>query len=447
MTIQSLLPSSSTISRAMLACSGAVLFTTFACSTETDPVLPHMPIEGTVSSLSRQTERQPWPSARSKHLGYLSTSPNASCQLWPTTGSASVKGGALADSRGVVRFTPPPEDWGTLLSVECTSPSTGATTNHSIDLTSPNTFVPPTAATEPLASRVLPPLTGDLERLSDDELSAEGYPRRPARSSAQYETWRAGVSKPLTIVDSQPIARLGAFNNSVSYNWSGPVLAQSSTTYTAGVSVFAIPYLNTIVDDQSYVTLASIWVGLGGTLNQALIQAGVNMWDGGAIDPEFGPWIEYFPNNWIDTCLGTGGQGGCGVSEGDVIWDQVWACNSATTMSATGGWGCFSLWNTTTNVSSGTLKISAPATFGGETVESILETPAIYNQPLYYPLTDFSSASAWWWAYDSSSVEHQLSTDSQYTYDMYNIYNHTTLLASAANTGDAVTDWTFHAAQ
>jgi hypothetical protein len=43
-------------------------------------------------------------------------------------------------------------------------------------------------------------------------------------------------------------------------------------------------------------------------------------------------------------------------------------------------WGCSILWNTTTNISSGTIKISAPATFHGETAEAIVEMAAIDNQ-------------------------------------------------------------------
>jgi hypothetical protein len=145
--------------------------------------------------------------------------------------------------------------------------------------------------------------------------------------------------------------------------------------------------------------------------------------------------------NLIDVSLGTGGQGGVGVSANDGIFDEVWACNSATTMTATGGWGCYYLWNTTTNYATGTLKISAPATFVGTYAEAELE-----RLPGLYPLSNYTSTSAWWWAYDSGSNEHQLSTDTDGTFTMVN-NSYTVVLTSAATTADAVTTWTFYQAE
>ena len=136
------------------------------------------------------------------------------CNVYPqgVTNDPTRNANVQAGADGEVRFyPPPPQTWGTKLTVSCKLNGSSQGT-FSIDLTDSSTFTERSAASlRPTApTRVRPALTGDLSTIDNATLLQNGYPPRPdaATSPHLYSLWAAEVAKPIDVYQGIPVAHL-----------------------------------------------------------------------------------------------------------------------------------------------------------------------------------------------------------------------------------------------
>ena len=137
--------------------------------------------------------------------------PNARCRI-SQQGTASAQTATVnVEQEGVLRFFKPPVSWGSSLSIECSTWSSGARATYTIDLDDPSTFTLDTAYQNPApVVGARPALSGDPLALTQAQLHAQGYPPRPdpGAEPQRFAEWQRWVSKPLQIVDPVWVADL-----------------------------------------------------------------------------------------------------------------------------------------------------------------------------------------------------------------------------------------------
>jgi hypothetical protein len=326
--------------------------------------------------------------------------PGATCTVYPSNAKRDPARtefiSAAAD--GIVRFYPPPSDWGTELSLDCEAQ--GQQSRQVVDLNDSTTFMtePPLPNQKIVAERA--PLTGDLSKLSLSELLRGQYPPRPdaATMPAQYAAWVDRVTRPYKIAAPVPTIRAlgrhadpyaGHYTKTISNPqteaaWAGEILNPTLagtivySTYDAGMFV-PNPHCG------NFVCKGSVWGGLGGFNDGAsggLIQSGFWMQGdycpqtscgAGARSPvlfvEYAPGGAYFlPWEALNFSLG------------DAIYALGWSCDGSGNFTTTGAAGCFWFENATTQILSPPILIPKPTnpsgiTFFGKTAEFIVEKP------------------------------------------------------------------------
>jgi hypothetical protein len=246
--------------------------------------------------------------------------------------------------------------------------------------------------------------------ISQADVIKAGYPPRPDPTLAAdaYQEWLNLVTASATLIPLHAVAtsgvRMGQVQSTNSYFWDGLVIekVQTSTHYLEAIGAFNIP----IFAPYGSISQATIWPGLGGAFENSnpmdIIQDGIEYDSTGNVGTYL-IWFEYFPGDPNKT------REGFVPALNDSITFYAWECNSSTALAVGGGYGCFFWYDSTQGLAQGTISIQAPnTTFGGTTVEGIIERP---DQGSHRPQQDYPLP-PWYYAYmtltaiDSNSVQH-----------------------------------------
>lgn len=256
----------------------------------------------------------------------------------------------------------------------------------------------------PKGSRVLPALTEeDSQRLSDDDLSRLGYPRRPdARASRdKYAKWLERVSQPLTLVPSHVVNRSDISHQTrnveagteANANWSGFEARGSNRSYMAVTGEWTVPEITT--GESGNKTYSSFWVGLDGDGTSDLVQAGteqdyVDIWIFNFA--EYSAWTELLPNQPTEQNVSLS------PNPGDDIEVEVWiGADNQGPPNQNGGYGNFRIIDWTQNEESLTATALSGTYFNGKEAEWIMERPTVngtYAELSAYMVAIMTDASA-----------------------------------------------------
>jgi hypothetical protein len=220
----------------------------------------------------------------------LLTQPDAACDLHPEgVNDAAQTMRLYANADGYVRVhigTKHQAD--ARLQLDCTSAD--KVTTYPLHLragSAPTDDMPAPQATAPTpkGSRILPALTdAAATKLSDQDLSSQGYPRRPdaVASPANYKAWLNLVSRPLTLLQphsvscpdvSHRLRNVEAGTKAQSgANWSGYEAKGAKGSYEGVEGEWNVPGI--AFGENGYTTWSAFWVELDGDGTSDLIQAG-----------------------------------------------------------------------------------------------------------------------------------------------------------------------------
>ena len=170
-----------------------------------------------------------------------------------------------------------------------------------------------------------PPSNVDLATLSDAQLSEYGLPPRPPTNSPSYAGWYQALSAATTYI-SPKFARSDAAASTQLYDphWAG--YEDTNGPFLAAQGGWQVPniYASTI---NRY---SATWVGIGsgGSMNDQLVQAGVEVdTQPGGTYSIFPWWENYDPNNKCCQTIITN----LFVLAHDNVFVVVWKINSSTT--------------------------------------------------------------------------------------------------------------------
>jgi hypothetical protein len=297
-------------------------------------------VDGRSHKLTNATNDAPVPSPRGPAAKthspiQLLTSPGASCTLSGDGINRPIP--IWADELGRVRFAAVralSTDAVRNLSLSCTDDA-GQARQYAVDLTSDSTFQSPPSVPIPSTAYIRPALSGDPMQYSWVDLLHQGYGSRPnpTENPREYARWLKAVSTPALRSSTMHPAPGGNGNSTF---WTGGELTNAGTYQEAYGSMSAPAMQST----TSGCTSASFWVGIGGGPNNDLIQTGVELFSQGSTVTT-STWLEYFSGNNVG---GLGYQFAFSlfyVNAGDDIFMDVWACDNAGNINATGGYGCF----------------------------------------------------------------------------------------------------------
>ena len=267
-------------------------------------------------------------------------------------------------------------------------------------------------AAEPAASRMVPlnlpgtqtymdppasfnPLTAPAE-----DLALYGFPPRPdaAKSPETFATWQKAMvaSQKHTIPTLQQTnifhgpaqSKASATNTSNSYNWSGYVLTNKATTYSASSYYFLISDYVVPLAEQAFGACtggwdySSTWAGIDGWSNGDVLQAGTESdayCSGGSRAAYYSAWFEWYP--FSETRIG-----GFPVSPGDDLFVEVWSTSN------TAGHAYIVNYNTNQYVN---IAFAAPAGthLVGNSAEWVVERPGVNGS--LATLTNYISDVLW----------------------------------------------------
>jgi hypothetical protein len=237
-----------------------------------------------------------------------------------------------------------------------------------------------------------------------------------------YAVWLAAVSSETTVLDAHPIANLDKFNYAhetftTGYPWSGLELSGGEQYVLVNADI-QVP---TIYPQFPWYSQASIWAGLGGDGDQALIQAGVEFdyteFEGSSLQS----WIEYWTLNVQNVNLP--------VSSGDQLFVSCWPSEASGARDPNGGYGAFYMKNTTTGNAIGVTVVQAPHTYHGNTAEWIVE---VHSEAL----TNYGTAYAQGSGYDNSGGTHNFDTDPFNSISLWSHSNDTLMSYAAPYSGN-----------
>jgi hypothetical protein len=255
-----------------------------------------------------------------------------------------------------VRFYSPSAEWGTQLTLTCTTNGTPQGT-YNVDLNDDATFLrEPQSALSPTLVGTRPALSGDLSSFSRTALLQAGYPPRPDPSVApkEYSQWVSEVTKPVDLYRPIVTAELGQrFGTGIP--WSGFVQSQndfgsggttgSSTLYTFYIANLTVPYGSC----PSGNCLTGLWAGIGGWptaffsgfITTQVIQSGVSIMKTGVAVP----WYEFTTNGPKYPSVPSGDK----YNSGDTLQLWGWQGDSNCAPDSNGGYGCFEIYDVTNN--------------------------------------------------------------------------------------------------
>jgi hypothetical protein len=375
--------------------------------------------------------------AVASYAAAISVPPWSHCNVYPAgisndpTRNANVQ----ASADGTIRFYPPPQTWGTQLTLKCTlnGSSQGV---FSIDLSDPSTFtLVPLASLAPTGATVVPAITGDLTTIPQADLLQGGYPSRPDPVAAphRYAQWEQAVTKPfkkyrgigvfdLTLQGSG-YKNYEFFPGSLGFNalWAGFVQsangfestqsgglfpAYNGTQYAYYEAVMNVPG----VSCSSPPCSTLLWAGLGGypingVTTPCLLQNGIAF--GGTASG--GMSTALFQQLWPIT----NGQAylpptGDNIDVNDAMWVEGWtSASSNCSLSTTSHqYACFAFWDSTQgwSISGYTYQWqSGLCTWAPATAEYVAEDPKVnyFIANTYYNYTEIEGA-----AWDTNGTEH-----------------------------------------
>lgn len=300
----------------------------------------------------------------------IASLPDSTCTLTDDKSGNSTQ--ILADDEGLVHLWAAPTAASKTLTLDCdeANGSGGSLRAHyNFDLAETKTFATAVPRATSKRRRVLPGLA-DPNGISQSAVTAAGYPPRPDTGSPRYESWRRLVATPVTLIDANTIEtelHRGPATSATSQNWSGLILDYpGSAPYTKYTDVGSTYTILPFYQQGTGTSIASPWVGLGGSTDNAIIQEGLDGVSVGGVTT-YKPWVEYFPNSLIYPAFA--------VSLGDVVYWEVWECDSSRNYGPTRtGYGCF-YWADLTKGTSyiKTIKKPTSATFLGGSCEAIVE--------------------------------------------------------------------------
>lgn len=234
------------------------------------------------------------------------------------TGNSTQQTVLQADGDDEICFYPPPDDWGTELTLDCIQPGTIKNTSV-LDLNVPSTHK--RKSQSELALRqvgVRAALVGDLSSIPISELLSKGYPPRPdpIHNPERFAEWKQAVSTPVVLFDAKPVAILrstanGYVDHQTSGNWTGYLQDSQGFTQPNPPTIYDANYganytlYQALIQTPFYTSCppgncnTALWAGIGGypTLGYGqpdLIQSGFQM-NGSQPFPffEYTPAAEY----------------------------------------------------------------------------------------------------------------------------------------------------------
>jgi len=301
----------------------------------------------------------------------IASQPYADCELTSTGSDHSVP--VVADGDGIVHLWAAPSGAGQVFTLECNEPSGPA--RYDFDLGDPAMFAPSASraasrSSAPSNDRWIRPPLSDPESKSQSELTAAGYPPRPAPGTERYQQWLEQASRPITVIRPRVFNRgnrhKGPEIPDDNINWgTGLSLKAKGARYTDVYSSFDVP---TCIAKGS-LSMADKWIGLGGSDgSKRLIQAGVEC---ESIDgvTYYSPWFEYYthPTQYPGIAMGPGDQ---------VYW-EVWECSANGSYGPSShGYGCFFWYNASRGTALFTqiVKIPSGTAFKGGSCDSVMES-------------------------------------------------------------------------
>ena len=247
----------------------------------------------------------------------IATTPEASCVLRP----AGISDGQHmlrldADDQGVVRFHSLATDSSSAnMALDCAQKD-GGSASYSVLLRAD--AVSPVSAPAPRfqpSGRLRPALSGDPAALSNRDLVARGYPRRPdaSKAPAAYAKWLESVSRDVTLVSPRMVARpdfrprsarpalipsTQTFNAQFA-NWAGAYVTNPVGQFYQIQAEWLVPLVNTIPASLIYADTAT-WIGLDNGASD-LVQSGTDSnsfnFDDNWTFTTYNTWLESLPDN------------------------------------------------------------------------------------------------------------------------------------------------------
>jgi len=398
----------------------------------------------------------------------IQTSPRAVCSLHPERQSDALHRHRLdADELGIVRvFARPRADMrqAMKLTFDCTREDGSRATYTSAVRADSRAPLTDTRSTRlAVAGTARPPLGAGATTLSDKELVARGFPRRPDKLKAPgaYAKWTYIVSHMFTAVTPRKVRRPDVSFAPVSplaprrpgrssakpvfdYNssiWSGAVVSNPQVRFYQIQDDWLTPSAGPVPPSIGYAAVA-VWAGLDNAGND-LVQTGTDSesWDFyGAFGTEitftnYWAWIESLPDVPY-------GLPNFPVSPGDSISVDIFLADQYGNTTLSGGdltpsddsvW--FMIYNLTTGNSYwGTLP--RPPAFSGSTAEFVLERPSSYDTGVPFALANFGIVGAHdcyfadtWFGY--SSLDYNGTPPYPFSLDNLTMFNGSNTLASS----------------
>ena len=212
------------------------------------------------------------------------TAPGAICVVRREDGSA-IEGDLrlMADEEGLLNLYPQPTSPGSQkIRFECRSDDNRVSIfpvalNVASGATAP--AAREHARATPTTGFLRPALSGDPLQYTQQELHSLGYPRRPDADSSAYAAWLSVVSQPTTVITPRLVEIPRQKNDFTSLNWSGSVSQFPNTfpptsAFDAVAGTATVPTVRGGDFTGEFGNYSSLWVGLGGTRSQALMQCG-----------------------------------------------------------------------------------------------------------------------------------------------------------------------------
>jgi hypothetical protein len=221
-------------------------------------------------------------------------------------------------------------------------------------------------------------------------------------------------------------------------NWCGWALANPGVAYAYVEGNWIVPTVTPQPGDLIHweYDFSSMWVGLDGLNTNDVVQAGTEQDTytfPGVSAAKYSAWTENFPANTLPAQVS--------VNPGDNLYVSVWVGTANATLSTSGGYGWYYLYNATKGTVSYT---SSPLAypFTAATAEWIVEKPTVLGLPAGYGLANFGNAKMLdAYAFDPSWGVHSKDTEASWVLNMMNGYE---LLCYPGSAGPATTTYQWY---
>jgi hypothetical protein len=239
------------------------------------------------------------------------------------------------------------------------------------------------------------------------------------------------VSTPVTVINPRLVEKPifhDPVTNTTSPNWAGLAIDYPGDDYTDVNSWFTVPAFSQQGTGTSH---AAIWIGLGGWLDNPIIQEGIDGIATGGVT-SYAPWYEYYPKAAVYPAFT--------MSPGDVVEWDVWECDSSENYGPSShGFGCFYWYDSTkhTVLMNKLVQIQSGQTFTGKSCEGIIERVG-------------SSFLSWWpggatvpfncWDFGGTTT-YNVSTDPYLNINMMNGSGQAMASAAKSNPDTAIISW------